>query len=797
MSEKIIERFGNHFIVKYANIQSKVTLPTQDYNFYLVTPYLDTDYEWYDSLNSYCIEKQPSEEKLLARLYKCIDKQNILGLRKYTVAKIVTNPDLKSIDNYDVSYYRMKERLTKCAETSKFLTNEFADNPNIKSIYSEKVLANILVEEYLKCWENKSLNLELINDNLFSWKIRFGSFSNSELNSDLARLKKECGVDHVEVEIYFNGKLYPNYPPIVRVVKPPLADSLSHRISNSKMVQLSYWTPSRSVNYIVNRLHHLINTWGKIDFGEGFVQVVYSKAISELNNNLQKLSSFIDSVKQDDEIDADEEFISFNILSKSTTSTKPKSQSTSKTGWKSGTGYGTSGSTNWDPKEFVKLQAEKDANINTILGKIVDNLYEIRSTEYSQMREVISKSLLISYLKQQFTSVSLLDIKTRLPIYKMCFNVIAELLHEETIDLFDIKYENSSDTLYDVLMKLYDAIKTTQSIGLEIDESDDKEVQYYEFEITMLTTIEAMLIPLYQEYKILSEKKAVVNNVQSTLVTTNNIKQQYVETMSKFKFARTAILGTNIHNEIMKYYNNSMSNGANFNECRKRLRVEIPTFKQDGSLPIDYDSSIFVRVDESNPAILRMLVTGPKDTPYDSSCMIFDFFMPENYPSHCPYVKFVNHGGNRFNPNLYNCGKVCLSILGQSYIGPSASKSEQWNETSSLLQVMISIQAQILIEDPYFNEPGNERSMGTSSGDQHTKQYNENIRSFVMKSAMLGLLENPKLYPQFEDVIINHFKLKKDYVASLCDKWSADAGPSAKKNFVDMSNKIKALLEKL
>ncbi len=57
------------------------------------------------------------------------------------------------------------------------------------------------------------------------------------------------------------------------------------------------------------------------------------------------------------------------------------------------------------------------------------------------MHEVISRSLLISYLKQQFTSVSLLDIKTRLPVYKMCFNIIAELIHEETMSLFDIKYD--------------------------------------------------------------------------------------------------------------------------------------------------------------------------------------------------------------------------------------------------------------------------------------------------------------------------------------------------------------------
>lgn len=798
MTDKSIQRFDTHCIIHYNNIRSKLFFPTSDYQFYAVSPHEDTDYDWYDSLNSYCIEKQPTEEKILTRLYKCIDKQNILGITKHVATKLIPT-QLKSIDTYDVSYYRMKERLTSFAESSKFLANEFAPNENIKSIYSEKILANILVEEYLKCWENMKqfgLTLELINDNVFSWKLKFDSFEKKELAEDLNRLYNECGLKHIEVDIFFHGKLYPNYPPVVRVTKPTFINQLSHRISNSKMVQLSYWTPSRSVMYIVGRLHHLLNNWGRIDFGEAVVHVSYSPALLELDSNLQKLSSFIDPVKQDDEIDADEEFISFNIVSKAS-STKPKSSSTSKTGWKAGTGYGTSGSSNWDPKEFVKLQLEKDANVSAILGKIIDNLYNITTQEYKQMSEIIGRSLLISYLKQQFTCVSLLDVKTRLSVYKLCFNIISELIHEETMNLFAIKYENSSDTLYDTLTKLYDLLKTTQSIGVDENEHDDKELQYLEFETTMVNTIEVMLIPLYQEHQFLTEQKKTTS-VAILSIANTDVKQQYVDTMSKLKFKHADVLSTNFKADFKAAYEKSLSSGANFTNCRKRLRIEIPTFKQDGSLPIDYDSSIFVRVDESNPMIIRMLVTGPKDTPYDSSCMIFDFYTAETYPTNCPFVKFMNHGNKRFNPNLYECGKVCLSILGQSYVGPSASASERWNETSNLLQIMISIQSQILIEDPYFNEPGHERSMGTSNGDSHTKSYNENIRQYVMDSAMLALLETPKSYPQFEDVIINHFRLKRDYISNLLDKWTAEAVTlAAKAKFTKTSERIKTLMAQL
>lgn len=52
-----------------------------------------------------------------------------------------------------------------------------------------------------------------------------------------------------------------------------------------------------------------------------------------------------------------------------------------------------------------------------------------------------------------------------------------------------------------------------------------------------------------------------------------------------------------------------------------------------------------------------------------------------------PVVKLVTTGGGtvRFNPNLYNDGKVCLSLLGTWHGG---SKEEKWDVSrSSIYQV--------------------------------------------------------------------------------------------------------------
>lgn len=63
-----------------------------------------------------------------------------------------------------------------------------------------------------------------------------------------------------------------------------------------------------------------------------------------------------------------------------------------------------------------------------------------------------------------------------------------------------------------------------------------------------------------------------------------------------------------------------------------------------------------------------------------------------------------SYNTDRINPNLYEEGKVCVSLLGTW----SGKGSETWGTHSNLLQVLISIQALILNSEPYYNEAGYE-----------------------------------------------------------------------------------------
>jgi baculoviral IAP repeat-containing protein 6 len=187
------------------------------------------------------------------------------------------------------------------------------------------------------------------------------------------------------------------------------------------------------------------------------------------------------------------------------------------------------------------------------------------------------------------------------------------------------------------------------------------------------------------------------------------------------------------------------------------------------SLPLDFGSSCFLRFRASEPSAMRFCITGPFDTPYDSGCFFFDMVCPAAYPSVSPQVSLLTTGGGtvRFNPNLYKCGKVCLSLLG-TWAGPGWVPGE-----SNLYQVIVSIQGQILgVSKPVYNEPGVEIAASTRDDLMERTSANggwEGLRIATIQWAMIDVLRNP---PQgFERAVREYFTLKQDYIRQLVAGW--------------------------
>uniref|UniRef100_A0A7S4P9W7 UBC core domain-containing protein n=1 Tax=Paramoeba aestuarina TaxID=180227 RepID=A0A7S4P9W7_9EUKA len=215
----------------------------------------------------------------------------------------------------------------------------------------------------------------------------------------------------------------------------------------------------------------------------------------------------------------------------------------------------------------------------------------------------------------------------------------------------------------------------------------------------------------------------------------------------------------------------------------KRLIKEQAAFP--ALLPLHPDSSVFVRVDENTPTAMQALVVGPAGTPYAQGCFLFDILC-EDYPNRPPQVTLstTGHGAVRFNPNLYDSGYVCLSLLGT---WPGQGKSENWDkDVSSLLQLFVSIQGLIMVDEPYYNEPGYE---GSSCPEQ-SESYNKNIRYQTTKWAIVDQLNNPP--KGFEEVIKLHFQLQKDSILEQTKKWMEEHGESGKK----LLKEVEKVLEK-
>ncbi|KAF8897511.1 hypothetical protein BD779DRAFT_1491261 [Infundibulicybe gibba] len=215
------------------------------------------------------------------------------------------------------------------------------------------------------------------------------------------------------------------------------------------------------------------------------------------------------------------------------------------------------------------------------------------------------------------------------------------------------------------------------------------------------------------------------------------------------------------------YYNNEARMLANSDIPKRSLAIAKELAILTTNLPIAWDSSIFLRVDETRVDVIKALITGPEGTPYYNGCYLFDIFLGPSYNQSPPSVKYMttNGGKFRFNPNLYADGKVCLSLLG-TWSGPGWVSGK-----STLLQVLISIQSMILCEEPYLNEPG----WASSGGSPQSHAYSANVRRMVVKTAMLGNLKNPP--EPFGDIIQTHFRLKSKSIIDQLDEWlSQDDG---------------------
>jgi ubiquitin-protein ligase len=759
---------SNHEIFNYDSCQFKIIDPSDDTGYYTILSNDGKDHDWLDNLNTACIINNLDKKQVKKRIEKYLKK---FGFKQSIIKKTF---------NKNTDKYILKSELEELSKTSQ---SPLIAEKSAKGLFKKNIVSDIIINEYIECmnWieEEKNTNISLMNGNIFVWNIILNQFKNEKLNFNSDKLSK-YNLNGIEFELCFHEEFYPNYPPVIKIITPKLKNSLNYRISNSKMVQLEYWTPARPIKYIINRIIDILENFGEVDLEALENEKHKNRDILEFEDCLIKFASYSDSIAEDDEIDTSENFIKFKDA---VTKTNTNISLVSKEYWKKGTGYGHGGSAEWNINEYIESQRDKNDKLENIIRNIVDLLNNAnKSRNFVDMINLLEKSLVIEHLKHNFKVSSTLEIHEKESIFNLYVSLLKSIAIPESIHLFASK----TNSLYDILKDKQNEFQKS----LKIDKDN-------EFASCFVDIFNKFISPNYTQYIQHLENQQDIHDQNDHSDQQNNqedIRDIYKSKLQEFRFDTTSILSTNYRQDYKNMFDTEKS--YNWKKCQKRLSHELPSLMEMDSLPINFDSSIFVRVDEDNPMIIRALITGPPNTPYDSGCLIFDIYTPAAYPEKAPLFWFMNHGGNRFNPNLYDDGKVCLSILG-TYIGPRPDQSEKWNKLSTLLQVLVSIQAQILIDEPYFNEPGYESSINTDAGKKQSETYNHNIRLYAMKSTVRDLLVNPKLYPQFEDIITEHFKLKKNYILDTYQKWCDEAPDNMKEKYISVFDEVRDRITKL
>jgi ubiquitin-conjugating enzyme E2 O len=201
------------------------------------------------------------------------------------------------------------------------------------------------------------------------------------------------------------------------------------------------------------------------------------------------------------------------------------------------------------------------------------------------------------------------------------------------------------------------------------DESDDFNIQI--IEVTESASVLPVIEPDPAECRYLSVDTKPVNEVT---------RPEYNKSITKPEEAGVFDVVETLMDNSHKYINDK----DNLNSSLPKVIAKDIQILQK-SLP----AGIWVKTFENRVDLFSIMIRGPEKTPYAGGLFLFDVKIPPTYPIQPPLCHYYSYCDDRLNPNLYEDGKVCLSLLGTW----SGHGVELWSPNdSNLLQLLVSIQ---------------------------------------------------------------------------------------------------------
>ena len=333
-------------------------------------------------------------------------------------------------------------------------------------------------------------------------------------------------------------------------------------------------------------------------------------------------------------------------------------------GFSEGTGYG--GADGKDKKLLLQGR-KKAAKQETKHDK--ESLKYLQSTHRDLLKAIRKKNIefltsfvqsddskkLVKLLQELFRNQVPTDWGPRRDLYQKALEVCETLASNETLgpllvlaidddgpsDRAKIEIEESQDeTLLSSMTQFADLADCVQKSARE--NADPADIEFAKRVVEVKLKVEETATRVKAQTK----KNASILSVMTQ-------QDIYKKELGPLRFDLCASLA---HHHYLHGKGKPSASSATSADYARSLFKELTSYKT--ALPIEYGSSIFVRAVEDRLDTIRALILGPDETPYANGCFVFDIQLPSNYPHVAPNVHFANHGRQRFNPNLYNCGKV-------------------------------------------------------------------------------------------------------------------------------------------
>ena len=695
----------------------------------------------YNDTTYYCISNNSIRDNIINIMFSNSKIDNIKTaieiITKYNDAYDI--PIIKIDDRFNIlkTSYITKYKLNKDKLYEKFNSSYKLNKDNMESIPKEFILSpkqlyDMLLSEIICINMNTTYPHYIVcnEDNIMDLSIRF-IYTEGELGDKLKKLNEMFGYNYFEIRLTLNS-MYPFYPPSISYIRPKIELNLVSNILNLDLWNVSTWSNVITLEWIVTNLARALephfNTYVDIMCSNNKID---SNPFNSIDIKLLELQA-ITNITSSTIIPIDLKVNKQELIKKSTS-------------WKSGTGFGSgySNDVNWDITKHIDIESTNEVRIISIYDSINIILQEKITENFISIQ-------FYKNIEEQFNNINLLYFNKKINLFESLIKILDIIINKCSNDLYYQEFiqsiVNNTNSLY---TDINDILKTgiTNSIYTNFTDIIDKYKSLYIVQPDILQSIDT------SDY--------------NSMVT----KHQY----------DTMILDNNHH--FYKYNKDTLSP-----KSLVRIMSELTSLKKN--LPLYWDSSVLMRIIPTNINLITFLITGPKDTPYHNGLFEFHAYFPDNYPNVVPKVLIntTDNGKVRFNPNLYSNGKVCLSLLG-TWTGEIG---ESWiPKLSTFSQVIISIQSLILVDEPYFNEPGYERHIGTKYGIKSSQEYNDNIRYETVRVAMLGMLKQP--IPAYKKFIKEYFKFKKTEIITTVQKW-VDEYSSDKSKFQKVFDELKSLL---